>query len=385
MAGKGTASPKKLKKGVQWYAVYDGPPKADGGRRQIWEKPEVNTRSAAQRLATIRLAERHQDDWEHPHQSVVFGDLATRWFELDVLPRAAPNTIDAYKTWLTIHVLPYFGSLDARRLKSEDIQRFVAQKLGDKLAVGYVKQLVGQVKTVLRQGIEWGVLRPGSADFRVRYPRVQKEEIDPFTPQEIHKLLEAAKTQWRPMITLGIWSGMRQGELMAARWRYLDTEKQQYYVCQNITRRMAFGDVKGRNAAPVELSSFVMVALEDQRSRVARWQLGSEAWEDNDLIFPNSSTGKPWTHSYLRKVFADTCEIAGVRYRPPHNMRHTCASLLLHQGENLKLVSKQLRHADPKITLSTYAHLLPDAGQEALERLDAALLSASNNHLTISG
>jgi hypothetical protein len=168
---------------------------------------------------------------------------------------------------------------------------------------------------------------------------------------------------------------------MAARWRHLDTKKQQYYVCENITRRMAFGDVKGRNAAPVELSSFVISALEDQRTRVARWQLSSEAWEDNNLIFPNSSTGKPWTHSYVRKVFADTCEMAGVRYRPPHNMRHTCASLLLHQGENLKLVSKQLRHADPKITLSTYAHLLPDAGQEALERLDAALLSASNNHL----
>ena len=385
MAGKGTAASKKLKNGTQWYAVYDGPPKADGGRRQIWEKPEANTRGAAQRLATIRMAERHRDEWEHPHQAVVFGDVASRWFELDVLPRLAPNSIDAYRTWLTVHVLPYFASMDARHLRSEDLQRFVAQKLGEQLAVGYVKQLVGQVKTILRQGIEWGVLRPGSADFRVRYPRVQADEIDPFTPDEINKLLDAAKTKWRPMFKLGIWSGMRQGELLAARWRHLDTVKQQYYVCENITRRMAFGDVKGRNAAPVELSPFVMAALEEHRSHVAQWQLGAAEWEDNDLIFPNSNTGKPWTHSYVRKIFADTCERAGVRYRPPHNMRHTCASLLLHQGENLKLVSKQLRHSDPKITLSIYAHLLPDVGKEALVRLDDTILSPSNNHLTDAG
>lgn len=383
MAGRGSAIARKRKSGIQWYAVYDGPRHSDGRRNQIWEPAQPNTRTAARKLATTRLAQMHQGEWDHPNKPVRFGDLAERWFEIDVKPRAASNTLDAYSTWLRSHVLPHFGDFDAREIRSEDIQIFVATKLKEDLSVGYIKQLVGQVKTILRQGIEWGYLRRGSAEFRVRYPRVQKVEIDPFPPEELRALLAAASDEWRPLLTMATWTGMRQAELIAAKWANLDEDRDVYWVRESMTRRMEFGNVKGANAATVELSPYVMNALRVQRTHVSRWQLASPDWEDFGLIFPNSKTGRAWTHSYLRKVFLGICEAANVRYRPPHNLRHTCASLMLHQGDSLKVVQKQLRHANPQITLSTYIHLMPDELKEAAARLDTTILGAVDHAASV--
>lgn len=378
MPGRGSAISRKRKTGVQWYAVYDGPPKADGSRNQVWEAAVPNNRATARRLATMRIAQLHRGEWEHPREPVYFHDLADRWLEKDAKPRLAANSIEAYETWLTNHLVPYFGDRDSRFLKSEDLQGFVAEKLGAGLAVGYVKSLVGLLKTILRQGVEWGHLRPGAAEMRVRYPRHQKDEVDPFTPTEIRALIAASRPRWRPMLIMAVWSGMRQSELLASRWKHLDREKGQYLVKESLTRKMVFGPTKGAAAAPVDLSPYVFEALEEQKARVAEWRLAGVDWQDHDLIFPNAATGKPWTQSYVRKVFIDTCERAKVRYRPPHNLRHTCASLMIHQGDSIKAVQSQLRHASPRLALDTYIHLMPNVRREAIHRLDATIFGVND-------
>jgi integrase len=180
---------------------------------------------------------------------------------------------------------------------------------------------------------------------------------------------------------MAIWTGMRQSELIAARWRNLDPTKGEYFVRESMTRRMKFGNVKGANAAPVDLSPIVLRALEEQKAFVAEWRLVAIDWKDNNLLFPNATTGRPWTQSYLRKVFIATCEAAGVRYRPPHNLRHTCASLILFQGDSIKVVQMQLRHANPQITLTTYIHLMPNQRRRAVELLDETIMGA-NTQLT---
>jgi len=381
MPGAGSAIARPRKNGVRWYAVYDGPPNADGSRNQIWEPAFPNNRAAARRLATKQLAAIHSGTWENPHHTVEFRSLAKKWLDISVRPRVASNTLDAYLTWLNSHVLPHFGKTDARSIRSEHMQAFVAKKLGEDLGVNYVKQLVGQVKTILRQGIEWGQLRPGAADFRVRYPSVQYDEVDPYTPEELICLLQAAQPRWRPWLTMAVWSGMRQSELLAAKWQNLDPVKGEYVVRESLTRKMAFSKTKGSTAAPVKLSPWVFSALEDQKARVAEWRLLATDWKDHDLLFPNMTTGFAWTQSYVRKVFIGICESAGVRYRPPHNLRHTCASLLLFQGDSIKVVQKQLRHANPQITLKTYIHLMPDEQDQAVLRLDETILGA-NTQLT---
>lgn len=66
-----------------------------------------------------------------------------------------------------------------------------------------------------------------------------------------------------------------------------------------------------------------------------------------------------------------------------HDLRHTCASLLIAQGESPKYVQKQLRHASIDITFDRYGHLFPDTNKEVSRRLDATLFGANEEKVAI--
>ncbi|MFI5339799.1 MAG: hypothetical protein ACHQ7N_08170 [Candidatus Methylomirabilales bacterium] len=74
--------------------------------------------------------------------------------------------------------------------------------------------------------------------------------------------------------------------------------------------------------------------------------------------------------------------LAGLRYRGPHQLRHTWVSLLLMQGESPAYVSKQAGHASIGQTVDTYGHLIPGANRQAVNRLDdpEAVLDATKRN-----
>nr|MBA2692081.1 site-specific integrase [Rubrobacter sp.] len=90
------------------------------------------------------------------------------------------------------------------------------------------------------------------------------------------------------------------------------------------------------------------------------------------LVFP-SSVGTPLTGRNISRDFEATLARAGLPAIRFHDLRHTCATLLLRQGVNPKYVQELLGHADIALTLNVYSHVLPDMGDAAAEAMDAAL------------
>jgi integrase len=88
-------------------------------------------------------------------------------------------------------------------------------------------------------------------------------------------------------------------------------------------------------------------------------------WEDHGLIF-SSEVGTPMSGRNLYRAFKIRVKRAALpqtlRF---HDLRHTCATLLLRQGINPKFVQELLGHADISLTLNTYSHVLPDMGDAA--------------------
>ncbi|MEM9243698.1 MAG: tyrosine-type recombinase/integrase [Pseudomonadota bacterium] len=80
-------------------------------------------------------------------------------------------------------------------------------------------------------------------------------------------------------------------------------------------------------------------------------------------VFHNPVSGNPWeTSQQLRRtVWMRLLKQADVRYRNPYQTRHTYASMMLSQGENIMWLSKQMGHADAQVTLRKYARWLPDS------------------------
>ncbi len=97
------------------------------------------------------------------------------------------------------------------------------------------------------------------------------------------------------------------------------------------------------------------------------------------LVFPDSTGGHLRRQNWRRRVWIPALETAGVAYFRSYDLRHTCATLLLHEGHTLNEVAEHLGHADPGFTARTYAHVMRDASHrrrvpitEAIRRARAA-------------
>ena len=97
-------------------------------------------------------------------------------------------------------------------------------------------------------------------------------------------------------------------------------------------------------------------------------------WQDDDLIFCRED-GRPLTRdivarSHLKPILkrADLPEDC-----TPHQLRHTCATLLLSRGVHPKFVQELLGHATIALTLDRYSHWIPSMGDQTARAMEAAL------------
>jgi integrase len=114
--------------------------------------------------------------------------------------------------------------------------------------------------------------------------------------------------------------------------------------------------------------------------KLKKWKLACPANELN-LVFPNEQ-GQPIEPTYLtREHFYPALKASGAKQIRFHDLRHTYASILIKQGENLKYIQSQLGHANPSVTLNTYSHLLEAVNQEAACRLENTILEATGSKM----
>jgi integrase len=98
-----------------------------------------------------------------------------------------------------------------------------------------------------------------------------------------------------------------------------------------------------------------------------------------DLTFPNEA-GQPINHNNLvNRHFEPALKRAGLPKIRFHDLRHTFASLLIEQGENIKYIQTQLGHSSPTVTWNVYAHLMKSTNQEAPSRLENTIFKTTGS------
>jgi integrase len=150
-------------------------------------------------------------------------------------------------------------------------------------------------------------------------------------------------------------------------------QSRDFYVCE--VGLILRGETKSGKGRRVRLTRRAVTALRDHRKLQleVRMRLAG-LWQDQGLVFA-SETGSLLNPSNLRnRSFKRIKTRSGVRKDLRfHDLRHTCATLLLSEGVNVKVVSEMLGHASVTITLNTYAHVLPDMQDSAADAMEAAL------------
>jgi integrase len=187
-----------------------------------------------------------------------------------------------------------------------------------------------------------------------------------LAPAEVWKLADAIASEYRALILLGAFGGLRIGEMAGLRRGRVDLEAGTVQVIEVITEpksTLHFGPPKtsaGRRM--VGLPRFVVDALADRLAAPGA---------PEDLVFAGPQGGALRVTLFRRRFWYPAVKAAGLRGLRIHDLRHTAVALWIAAGANPKEVAARAGHASVGFTLDRYGHLYPESDLSLRERLDA--------------
>ncbi len=350
------------RKDGRWQARYH----ANGKRRYIYGKTKSE------------VARRLNDALHDARRGLVWDDGGTTLSEhvadwLDASRSSVrARTWERYEQVCRNHIVPELGHLRLSNLTPAAVRDLYRKKLGV-LSPRSVLYVHVTLRKVLQQALRWNLVPRNVADL-VDPPRIVKEEVTPLTEDQVKTLFKTVEgSPLEALYVLAVTTGLRKGELLALKWSDVDLDSGLLRVQRSLSLTKD-GPVmvppktaKGRRS--VRLSGVAREALRKHRLRQDRLRA---SWpEDLGLVFPNDAGEPRRSRNVINGCFARVKKkgnLPDVRF---HDLRHTCATLLLTKGIHPKIVQEMLGHSTIAITLDTYSHVLPNLQGEAVRAMDS--------------
>jgi integrase len=355
--GNGEGSITKRKDG-RWMARYTvhtakGPKRKHIYGRTRQEVAEMLSKAVSDRVGGVVF----------DGDNETLGAYLQRWIDEVVRGTVKQSTLENYAYIARLHIIPELGRVRLKALKSRDVRRHYREKLD----AGLSPRTVQIIHTVLRKALQQAVhddVLPRNVCDAVTAPRQTKKEMQPLTPAQAKRLFENVREdRLRALYVLAITAGLREGELLGLRWEDVNLERELLQVRRQLTRTrdgLSFTAPKRGKARVVRLTDMAIAALEAHRiaQNEERTRAGS-LWQETGLVF-TSTIGTPvdvgnLTYRSFRPLLKRT-DLPRIRF---HDLRHTCATLLLSKGTHPKIVQEMLGHANISMTMDTYTHVLP--------------------------
>jgi integrase len=353
-------------------------------RRSFYGKTKTEVRERMQ--AVLRDVRR---GLPAPDERLTVGQFLEQWTRgLD--ERVRPSTARRYRELVRLHLVPEIGDTRLVKLSPQQVQG-VLQKSGEK---GLSHQTVAHIRAVLRtalaQAQRWELVSRNVAAL-AGAPRVPDRQVEALTPVDARAILEAVNgSRLDALVTLVLYTGLRQGEALGLRWSDVDVEARALSVRVALQRvfppqgrsRLELVEPKTRKSRrPVPFPPLVADVLRVQKARQAEDRLGAgPRWMEPipGLVF-TTHHGTPLDGRTVTAQFQAALARAGLARRRFHELRHGCATLLLASGVDLKVVSQLLGHSTIALTANTYTGVLPALQREASDRLAALLAPPSTD------
>jgi len=300
-----------------------------------------------------------------------------RWLTESVAPKVRPKTYDGYESLVRLHIVPVLGPIALDKLGPADVQGLLNRKVADGLAPKTVLYMRGVLRTALNRAVRWGLVTRNAAAL-TDPPRYTPNEVRYLEPDEIRLLLhEIRGDRLEALFIAAIALGMRQGELLGSRWSDVHLDTARWHVRRQLLRRagtVTFTDPKtARGRRTLDLPASLVAALRKHRARQLEERLvAGDQWLDGDLVF-STPAGGPLDGTQVTKHLQQLARAAGIRGLRFHDLRHTCATLLLAQQVPARVVMELLGHSQISLTMNLYSHVIPALRKEAAERMESAL------------
>jgi integrase len=359
-----------------------------GKRRELVRTVRVKSARAAQEKLNELLVEAGSAPLATSELTVA--QAFERWYDHQVDSEAwSAGWTKRVRSLLDVHVIPQIGSIRLDRLETYDIDRFYAAMRSGAYGKEQSAQSVLRAHTVVRSAlatcVRWRWLPSNPAEAVESLSRARRT-INPPTSDEVRQLMAAAGDDFemRTFVHLAAATGMRLGELLALRRSDFDLEGDTPRV--KVTRVIAVAeegyeerDYPKSSAGNRQLviDGALVATLEShfdaQQARAAKFK---QKCGPKSYIFAGSTDVTVWWDlARGSKRFAKLRSDAKLEKVHIHDLRHYHATQLLARGIDVRTVAARLGHADPAITLRTYAHWVPARDVDAAAAIAAELAS----------
>jgi integrase len=281
------------------------------------------------------------------------------------------GTGEKYAEVLRVHWLPTLGPVALASITRQQVKSIVADKART-YTRGTVSYMTDVLRSCLHSAVEDGIIltNPAARLGALATKGRKAAPVEVFAPGVLAFILSEAKRldpALYPIVLLLARTGMRIGEALALQAGDIDLDGRCIHIKRTWgsrakqNREHRFNSPKGKRDRLVDMSK----QLTDTMKLHLAQQSDPAAW-----VFPGKAAGMPMHPTTFLGRWTRLLHQAGVTYQKPHVLRHTCASLLIQNGESLAYVKDQLGRSSIKITVATYGHLAPGGNKAAVDRLD---------------
>ncbi|HUZ86151.1 MAG TPA: tyrosine-type recombinase/integrase [Candidatus Baltobacterales bacterium] len=278
-----------------------------------------------------------------------------------VEPQVRYRSFLYYKRNITMHANPEIGRISLQRLTPLHLQQLYAKKLSAGLSSTSVHHLAAVIHRALADAERWGLVGRNVAGL-AKSPRIRRTEMKTLDAQQVRQLLDTARDERNyALYVLAVTTGMRQGEILALRWKDVDLEGGSIRVTGSLQPGpdgLRIVEPKTKSSRrQITLTPMCIDALRAHRKDqiTHRMKLG-DLWHDHDLVFCTSFGNPIWANEFTNRTFRGLLEKAGLPRIRFHDLRHTAATLMLSQGVHPKIAQEMLGHTTIAITLDLYSH-----------------------------
>ena len=359
-----------------------------GRRKPKWISTGLTIKGNKKRAEQMLMEERRKYANAKAGDDVLFADFMEQWLEI-VKSTVSIPTYSSYVNAVKSIIAPYFRKkkILLRDLQAHDIQMFYQEQL-QRVKASSVIHYHANIHKALKYAVKNDMIPSNPAD-KVERPKQDKFYGNFYDRDELNKLFEAvAGTKLELPVLLGAFYGLRRSEIVGLKWSAIDFEQNTITISHTVTSCNLDGKCvivakdttktkSSRRTLPlVPYFHEKLLAVKAQQGRNQKLCGRSYNREFLEYICVDD-IGDRFKPNYITSQFPRLLEWNGFRKIRFHDLRHSCASLLLASGVPMKHIQEWLGHSDFSTTANIYAHL------DYSSKLTSASAMESNFHLGV--
>jgi integrase len=312
----------------------------------------------------------------------LFKDFANTWFnEKEVEWRKSHRK--NVRAELDKVLIPHFGEMAVGQITKADILAFRAelakvQARGKTTVLSNprINKMLNPFRMILNEAAD-------RFDFRtpfqnIKQLKVKKVDVQPFSLDEVQKIVTTVRPDFRNYFTTRFFTGMRTGEIDGLKWKYVDFERRLILIRETIVAGEEEYTKTDFSQRDIQMSQLVFDALKEQEKSTRKL---------SEFVFCTRN-GKPLDHKNVTtRVWYPLLRHLDLTKRRPYQSRHTAATLWLASGESPQWIAMQLGHANTEMLFRIYARFVPNLTRKdgsAFERLLAGVMGNGPRQLQSS-